>query len=1200
MAGESSASSVHGSVNGGLFTNNAHKGYQNDTLNPYFMHPNENPALVLVTPLLNGANYHSWSRSMTVAIRSKNKLHFLDGSLPRPWDDDLDSLAWDRCNTMVMSWITNSVDPEIAQSVIWMDVAADIWKELKDRFYQGDVFRISDIQEELCNLKQAITKIRSYQESDQVIRFLKGLNEQYFPVRSQIMLMDPLPSISKVYSLLVQQERQNVVPMDESKLLAMSKTQYYHRGASSNRGRGYSSRGGGRTSAGRGKGKVCTYCGMTNHVIDDCFKKYGYPPHWQPNGVGNAHGNTQGNGNGVINNVANGQEDEDNQSEAHDYPSNEQGIICTVPSITKLESFILDTGATDHDSLCKMMIGTAELKHGLSDNGNEFLRDFYKETGIVHQTSCVATPQQNGIVERKHQHILAVTRALLFQSHLPKIFWSHVVNHAIHIINRLLTPFLANKSPYQLLHQTLPDITTLKVFGSLCFASTLKANRLKLDSRSRKCILLGLKPGVKGHILFDIKSKEIFLSRDVIFFEHIFPYQHNPLSKSSSSTPHHVPDPAYLDDLFQYRSSHTTSSLPPPSLHPSSTSPLMPNHISDSYITPYTPPPPINDLQTTPIHPNTFTDKPPSSSTLSDKSVTLPLASTSPIPLRKSTRLTNPPPYLQDYHCNLLTSTIHDSPSSADITSSSSKYPLSAFLTYQHLSLAHTHFIMNLSTISEPTSYEEALKNENWTSAIKAELSALMNTNTWILAPLPAHKKAIGCKWVFKLKLHADGSVERYKARLVAKGFTQTEGLDYLDTFSPVVKMTTIRVLMVVAASQNWPLYQLDVNTAFLHGDLNEEVYMKPPPGLDLPQPDLVCKLQRSLYGLKQASRQWNTKLTETLIASGYTQCKSDYSLFTKLSTTGFTVILVYVDDLVLGGTDPHEITTVKTLLNNKFSIKDLGILKTKPCPTPMQPHQQLHKTSGTLLSDPTAYRRLIGRLLYLTHSRPEISYAVSKLSQFLSDPTNEHMLAGLHVLKYLKNNPGKGLFFSSNSTLQLKGFCDSDWASCPDTRRSTSGYCFFLSSSLISWKSKKQNVVSRSSSEAEYRALAQATCEAQWLLYILRDLHISHDFPIALYCDNQSALHIAANLVYHERTKHIEIDCHVVRDKVQQGLLHLLPVSSKDQLADILTKSLHPGPFSSLESKLGLFDIYSSLRGSVKANDNAVTREASHTDVSG
>jgi hypothetical protein len=403
MSSDSSASSVHG----GFFTTNANKGYQNDTLNPYFMHPNENPALVLVTPLLNGNNYHTWSRSMTVAVRSKNKLHFLNGTLPRPFDDDRDSMAWDRCNTMLMAWLTNSVEPEIAQSVLWMDVASDIWKELKDRFYQGDVFKISDLQEEICTLKQgdssissyytklkklwqeldnfrpipqcdciptcqALDKIRSYRDGDQVIRFLKGLNDQYSTVKSQIMLMDPLPSICKVYSLLVQQERQAITPLDDSKLLAVTKSNSYGRGASSNRGRGNR---GGRTTNGRGKGsRICTHCGMTNHTVDNCFQKHGYPPHWQQNGV--------------VNNVSTGT-DEDLQSKTNEDSSNDQdsgllaftpeqhkallallqgsssmpshsinhftsksqlgtGIICNVSSSTRLESFILDTGATDH------------------------------------------------------------------------------------------------------------------------------------------------------------------------------------------------------------------------------------------------------------------------------------------------------------------------------------------------------------------------------------------------------------------------------------------------------------------------------------------------------------------------------------------------------------------------------------------------------------------------------------------------------------------------------------------------------------------------------------------------------------------------------------------------------------------------------------------------------------------------------------
>ncbi|GAU46385.1 hypothetical protein TSUD_280840 [Trifolium subterraneum] len=295
------------SVNGGSSTGNHHKGYQNDTLNPYFLHPNENPSLVLVQTPLSGFNYHQSSRGMVMALRSKNKLHFINGSFPRPMDEDLDSLAWDRCNTMIMSWLNNAVVPEISQSIIRMDSASEIWQDLKECFYQGDIFRISDIQEEIYTLKQgdvsisayytqmkklwqeldnfrpipesncvdncaAILKMKQYKDFDQVIRFLKGLNEQYSVVRSQIMLMDPLPNIDKVNSLLVQQERQSIIPIDDSKLLAVSGNSY---GNFSNppAGRGYGGRGrgqrGGRTSGRVRNNKLCTHCGQTNQIVDD-------------------------------------------------------------------------------------------------------------------------------------------------------------------------------------------------------------------------------------------------------------------------------------------------------------------------------------------------------------------------------------------------------------------------------------------------------------------------------------------------------------------------------------------------------------------------------------------------------------------------------------------------------------------------------------------------------------------------------------------------------------------------------------------------------------------------------------------------------------------------------------------------------------------------------------------------------------------
>ncbi|XP_016173321.1 uncharacterized protein LOC107615806 [Arachis ipaensis] len=301
------------------------------------------------------------------------------------------------------------------------------------------------------------------------------------------------------------------------------------------------------------------------------------------------------------------------------------------------------------------------------------------------------------------------------------------------------------------------------------------------------------------------------------------------------------------------------------------------------------------------------------------------------------------------------------------------------------------------------------------------------------------------------------------------------------------------------------------------------EVYMKIPPGLAVSQPGLVCKLQKSLYGFKQASRQWNIKLTQTLVDAGYKQFFYDHSLFIKKQSKSFTAILVYVDDLVLTGNEIGEINSIKQDLDDKFKIKDLGDLKyflgmevarsnsgihiyqrkytmdllrdfgyldCKPLSTPFDYSQKLSKESGTILTDNTVYRQLIGRLLYLTNTRPDISYAVGRLSQFLNCATTSHLQTAFCVLRYLKGRPATGLFFSSTSNMHLTGFADADWATCADTRRSVSGYCFMLGNSLISWKSKKQTTVAKSSAEAEYRSLAVATCEASWLSFFKTVIH--------------------------------------------------------------------------------------------------------------
>jgi len=744
-------------------------------------------------------------------------------------------------------------------------------------------------------------------------------------------------------------------------------------------------------------------------------------------------------------------------------------------------------------------------KYVRSDNGPEFLlNDLYSSHGIIQQKSCVETPQQNGRVERKYQHILNVGRALLYQSKLPPSFWSYAILHTVFLINRVPTPVLHNQSPYHVLFHKLPDIQLFKVFGCLYFASTLQSHRSKLQPRGRKSLFLGYKSGYKGYHLFDLSTREIFVSRHVTFHENILPYNFT----TSSTTP-----------SWDYFSPSNIEISNPPNETPSTPSASLP-HASSSL-------------------PSFVSHLP-----------------------RHSTRNKISPSYLQDYVCNSINSTT---------------YPISHYLSHNKLSSNHSSYVLSLHTHNEPKTYVEANKHECWQKAMQVELQALEQTGTWNFVDLPPNVKPIGCRWVFKIKRHADGSIERYKACLVAKGYTQVEGLDYFDTFSPVAKLTTVRLIIALASINHWHLHQLDVNNAFLHGDLQENVFMTLPPGISAKNSNTVCKLNKFLYGLKQASRKWYDKLTSIVLKHQYIQAHSDHSLFTKKTGTSYTILLIYVDDIILAGDSLEEFQSIKSILDTLFKIKDLGQLKfflglevahsqhgislcqkkycldlltdsgtigSKPASTPSDPSLKLHKDGALPYEDIPSYRRLIGILLYLNTTRPDITYITQQLSQFLSAPTHTHHSAALRVLRYLRNCPGKGLFFPRNSPLHLQGYSDADWAGCLDTRRSINGQCFFLGNSLISWRTKKQVIVSRSSSEVEYHALASTTCKLQWLIYLLQDLHVTCTKLPVLLCDNQSALHIAANPIFHERTIHLEIDCHIVREKLHSSILKLLPVS--------------------------------------------------------
>ncbi|KAL0360589.1 UNVERIFIED_CONTAM: Retrovirus-related Pol polyprotein from transposon RE1 [Sesamum radiatum] len=552
--------------------------------------------------------------------------------------------------------------------------------------------------------------------------------------------------------------------------------------------------------------------------------------------------------------------------------------------------------------------------------------------------------------------------------------------------------------------------------------------------------------------------------------------------------------------------------------------------------------------------------------------------------LRRSSRTCIRPEYLQDFDCSLANS-------NPAVTLLASPTP------------AHMCFLASLNVFQEPRSYAQANKYKEWQQAMKVELEALENNHTWEIVPLPPDKKAIGCRWVYKLKVKANGSIERCKARLVAKGYSQVAGIDYVDSFSPVVKSVTVRIFLAVAVALHWHIHQLDVNNAFLHGYLEEEIYMQPPEGYEVPTGH-VCRLKRSLYELKQASRQWNQEFTEKLQAYGFIQSSHDYCLFIKVTPLGLFALLVYVDDVLVAGPSQEEITNIKRYLDGLFTIKDLGAAKyflgleiarsdkgltltqtkyikdiiadtslsnAKAATTPLPPVIKFSTTAENQLLNPESYRRLIGRLLYLSFSRPDISHATQQLSQYMQTPCQQHWNATLHLVKYLKGTPCIGLFFPAEANFSLKAYSDADWAACVDTRRSLTGYFIFLGSALISWKTKKQSTVSRSTAEAEYRSMGTTVCELTWIFNLLQDLNITIPTPIPFLCDNRAALHIVANPVFHERTKHLEIDCHLIRDKYKNGFIAPSHVPSKAQLADVFTKSLTSTLFLPLISKLGL-----------------------------
>ena len=782
------------------------------------------------------------------------------------------------------------------------------------------------------------------------------------------------------------------------------------------------------------------------------------------------------------------------------------------------------------------------------DLGGEYtshaFTDLLALDGTIHQTSCTDTPEQNGVAERKHRHIVETARSLLLSASVPSEFWGEAVLTAAHLINRIPTSHNSGLSPFEKLYRHAPDYSSLRVFGSTCFVLRPHVERSKLSSKSAICVFLGYGAGQKGYRCFDPISQKLYVSRHVVFLEHI-PYFSIPASAHNMTK----------SDLIRIDPFAVHDAIVPPVDVPQS-SPTLSDHNSCRV--------PTNiSSDTGTLAPDMPIASSPSTAAQSSSETTTPVSPRYPTRNRKSTQQ---PDFI--YSC---------------------------------YSSSFVSFLASVHRLSEPLSYKEAVIDPLWQHAMAEELTALHQTHTWDLVPLPPGKRAIGSRWVYKIKTQSDGSVERYKARLVAKGYSQQYGMDYEETFAPVAKMTTVRTLIAVASVRHWHITQMDVKNAFLNGDLQEEVYMVPPPGV-FHQPGEVCKLRKALYGLKQAPRAWFEKFSTIITSLGFRPSNHDSALFVRCTPAGRILLSLYVDDMIITGDDVDGILMLKTELTRCFAMKDLGslryflgievasspkgyllsqskyisdifersrIIDNKTADTPIEINARYSASDGSPLPDPSLYRTVVGSLVYLTITRPDIAYAVHIVSQFVTSPTTVHWAAVLRILRYLRGTQFQSLLLSSTSSLELHAYSDADWASDPTDRKSTTGFCIFLGDSLISWKSKKQDVISRSSTEAEYRAMASTTCEIVWLRWLLADMGVFLHQPTPLYCDNKSAIQIAQNSVFHERTKHIEIDCHVIRHHFRSGTLTLPFVPSSMQLADLFTKSHSISRFRFLSSKL-------------------------------
>ena len=785
----------------------------------------------------------------------------------------------------------------------------------------------------------------------------------------------------------------------------------------------------------------------------------------------------------------------------------------------------------------------SKLKALRTDRGGEFTSNEFKTycelLGIKRYLSAPYSPQQNGVVERRNQTVVGMARSLLKSMGVPGGFWGEAVSTAVYLLNRAPTKSVVGKTPYEAYYDRKPSVDHFRIFGCLAHVKVVTPHIPKLADRSKQMVFIGYDMNTKGYRMFNPTTRQVVVTRDAVFEEEKkWEWSNSPVTSTGSignTLTAHYFTIAGVSDTTNQEDKVAVSDPDPDSLTP---------HTPDTTLEAFD-----DSASTEAVQPTT-----------SDES-----SSEGPRGKR-------------------------------DIQSIYDKtFPIE--LEYSGLCLLGEE---------EPSNLEEAKADPMWRKAMEEEISSIQRNETWKLVPLPDSHKPIGLKWVYKLKKDIQGRIVKHKARLVAKGYVQRQGIDFDEVFAPVARLETVRLLISIAAHEGWEVHHMDVKSAFLNGDLEEEVYVIQPPGFEIKgEEHKVLKLHKALYGLRQAPRAWNSKLDKSMRTLGFERCSLEHAVYMRNQGKGNLIVGVYVDDLIITGECVQDINKFKSQMEKLFSMSDLGLLSyylgievcqnsqgitlnqsayakkvldkcgmkdCNPSQIPMEPRLKLSKESTSPPVDTTLYRSIVGSLRYLLHTRPDLAFSVGMVSRYMEKPTTEHMAAVKHILRYVKGTLNLGCVYEKKEgSLELIGYSDSDLAGDTNDRKSTTGLIFFLGSNPISWCSQKRKVVALSSCEAEYIAACAAACQGVWLGRLLAELLKTEVKKVFLKIDNQSAIALSKNSVYHERSKHIDTRFHYIRDCVESGMIEIEHVCTEDQRADILKKSLARLKFLEMRKKIGV-----------------------------